>query len=128
MYVSGGYHIVAVEDSSNAHLLSPDDLDVNISQYKTIKVRFQNHTPAKRMRFAFTTAADTTWDEAKSKSVEVVANDNGPREYTVDMSTLSGWTGSLKQLRFDLAAEAAAVTGTCRIDYIWIDGCKAELP
>ncbi len=124
-YVSGGYYIVAVEDSTNANLLSADDLNVNISRHKTIKVRFQNHTSATRMRFAFTTATDTTWDESKSMRFDVVANDNGPRAYSVDMSSLPLWTGNLKQLRFDLASEGTAVTGTCRIDYIWIDSSQA---
>ena len=127
-YVSGGYYIVAIENSTKAHLLSADDLGVDISVHKTVKVRFQNHTPATRMRFAFTTAADTAWDEGKSKSFDVIANDNGPREYAVDMSSAPGWTGALKQLRVDLASEGTAVTGTCRIDYIWIDSSKPVTP
>jgi len=128
MYVSGGYYIVAVEDSTNAHLLSADRLNIDISQHKTIKVRFQNHTNAARMQFAFTTEADTMWDAAKSKSFEVAPTDNGPRVYTIDMSTVPGWNGSLKQLRFDLGSEAQPTTGTCRIDYLWIDNSRSELP
>ena len=69
MYVSGGYYIVAVENSTTAHLLSADQLDVDISAHKTIRVRFQNHTSATRMRFAFTTAADTAWDDGQVADV-----------------------------------------------------------
>ncbi|MHB8863967.1 MAG: right-handed parallel beta-helix repeat-containing protein, partial [Pirellulaceae bacterium] len=90
MYVSGGYYIVAVEESTNAHLTSADQLNVDISAHKTIKVRFQNHTPAQQMRFAFTTAADTTWDEAKSITFDVSPDDNGPREYAIDLSAVPG--------------------------------------
>jgi len=49
----------------------------------------------------------------------VVPNDNAPREYTVDLSDVPGWTGQLKQLRLDLAT-GTPLTGTCRIDYLWI--------
>jgi hypothetical protein len=123
-HVSGGYYIVAVEDSTDAHLLSPDALSADLARHKTISVRFQNHTPATRMRFRFTTHAATTWSDANSKSFDVIPNDNGPREYSVDMSTVPGWTGHLKQLRFDLAT-GDALTGTCRIDDIRIDSVSA---
>lgn len=119
-YVAGGYYIVSVENSADAHLLSADGLNVRISKHKTIRVRFQNHTSATRMRFRFITDADPNWDDAKSQSFDAVANDDGPRVYTVDMSRIPGWKGTLRQLRFDLA-DGSKVTGTCRIDYIRID-------
>ncbi len=49
--------------------------------------------------------------------------DNGPREYAVDMSQAPDWAGALKQLRFYLAT-GTSLTGTCRIDCIWIDSSK----
>ncbi len=123
-YVSGGYYIVAVEDSTNAHLLSPDAPAVDLDTCKSITICFQNHTPATQMRFAFTTDADPAWSEANSKSFAVVPNDNGSRAYVVDLSTVPAWTGKLKQLRLDLAT-GTPVTGTCRIDYIRIDNLAA---
>ena len=122
-YVAGGYYIVSIENSPNAYLLSADGLNVNISKHKTIRVRFQNHTPATHMAFRFITNADSAWNDAKSRSFDVVANDNGPRDYTVDMSSIRGWKGTLKQLRFDMGG-GSTVTGTCRIDYIRIDNSK----
>jgi hypothetical protein len=119
-YVAGGYFILAVENTPDAHLLSPDNLGLDLTANIAIRIRFQNHTPATRMRFRFTTATDTAWDEAKSQSFEVTPNDNAPRDYTVAMSATPGWTGRLKQLRLDLAT-GAPLTGTCRVDYIRID-------
>jgi len=118
-YVSGGYYIVAVEDSPDAHLLSADNLNVDISAHRAIRIRFMNHTPATRMRLRFTTAADSTWDDANRREFDVVPNDSQPREYVIDMSELLGWTGRLKQLRLDLAT-GSPLTGTCRVDYISI--------
>ena len=130
-YVAGGYYILAIEDSPDAHLLSPDGLDVDLAANRTVRIRFQNHTPATRMRLRFTTTADAAWDEAKSRSFEVVPNDDGPRVYATDLSTVPGWTGRLKQLRLDLAS-GTPLTGTCRFDYIWLDnsvpGASAATP
>jgi hypothetical protein len=124
-YVSGGYYIVAVEDSTDAHLLSPDDLALALGDHTSIAIRFQNSTPATSMRFAFTTDTETAWSDANSKSFQVVPNDNGPRTYVVDMSTVPAWRGKLKQLRLDIGT-GKPVTGTCRIDYIRIDNVSAS--
>jgi hypothetical protein len=126
-YVAGGYYILAVQDSPDAHLLSPDGIGVDLATNPTVRVRFQNHTPATRMRLRFSTAAAPAWDDDKSQSFAVVANDDTPRAYAIDMSAIPGWTGRLKQLRLDLAT-GPPLTGTCRFDYIWIDNSKVTEP
>ena len=117
-------YVVAVEDSSDAHLLSPDHLGVDVTGHPTVIIRFQNHTPAEQMRLRFTTEADGNWDDAKSRSFTVVANDNGSRTDSLDMSAVAAWKGRLRQLRLDLAA-GKPLTGTCRIDYLWIISAAA---
>ncbi|NSW57403.1 MAG: right-handed parallel beta-helix repeat-containing protein [Armatimonadetes bacterium] len=118
-YVAGGYYLVAMENSTDAHLMSADDLAVDLTGNAHITIRFQNHTPATRMRFRFTTNRAPVWQDANSKTFAVVPNDTAPRVYTVDMSDVAGWTGKLKQLRLDFS-DGAELTGTCRIDYIWV--------
>lgn len=118
-YVAGGYYLLAIENSADAYLLSADNLGIDLSRNKTITIRFQNHTAATHMRFRFTTSENPEWQPAQSKAFEVVPNDNGPRVYTVDMSDVPAWSGHLKQLRLDLS-DGTNLTGTCRIDYIWI--------
>jgi hypothetical protein len=124
-YVAGGYYVVAVEDSSDARLLSPDRLGVDLTGHETITLRFQNHTPAVQMRLRFTTEADGAWDDAKSRAFEVVANDNGCRTYSLDMSAVPACKGRLRQLRLDLAT-GKPLTGTCRFDYLWIASPAAQ--
>jgi hypothetical protein len=118
-YVAGGYYLVAIENSTDAYVLSADDLGVDLSRSNSLTIRFQNHTPATHMRFRFTTAADPAWQDANSKAFEVVPNDTAPRVYTVDMSDVPGWSGHLRQLRLDLS-DGVNLTGTCRIDYLWV--------
>ncbi|MCK5802078.1 MAG: right-handed parallel beta-helix repeat-containing protein, partial [Lentisphaeria bacterium] len=49
-YVAGGYFVLAIENSPDACLLSPDSLGIDLSGREAITVRFQNHTPASTMR------------------------------------------------------------------------------
>jgi hypothetical protein len=117
--VAGGYYVLAIENSSDAHLLSADHLGIALGGKEKIVLRFQNHTPAAEMRLKFTTEAEPTWDEAKSRTFAVAANDNQCRTYSLDLSAVPSWKGRLRQLRLDLAT-GQPLTGTCRIDYIWI--------
>jgi hypothetical protein len=118
-YVAGGYYVLAIEDSSDAHLLSADHLGIDLTGKESITIRFQNHTPATEMRLKFTTEADGVWDDAKSRTFPVVAHDNASRTYTLDLSAIPAWKGRLRQLRLDLAS-GRPLTGTCRFDYIWV--------
>jgi hypothetical protein len=117
--VAGGFYVLAIENSSDAHLLSADHLGIPLTGKESITLRFQNHTPATEMRVRFTTEADPVWDDAKSRTFSVVANDNDSRSYFVDLSAVAAWKGRLRQLRLDLAT-GKPLTGTCRFDYIWI--------
>lgn len=126
-YVAGGCYIVALENAPYAQLLSANQLDVGIQRHKTVRLRLQNHTSATRMTLRFITKASPFWAEANSKSFTVTPNDNELRDYAVDMSTLPGWTGKLKQLRLDLTGGKPA-TGTCRLDYIRIDDSPPVAP
>jgi hypothetical protein len=114
--------VLAIEDSPDAHLLSADHLGIALTGKETITFRFQNHTPATEMRLKFTTDADPLWNDAKSRTFAVVANDNDCRTYSLNLSSLAAWKGRLRQLRLDLAT-GKPLTGTCRFDYIWV--CSA---
>ena len=113
-FVAGGYYVLAIEESPDAHLLSADHLGIDLTGKETITLRFQNHTPATEMRLKFTTEADPVWDDAKSRAFAVVANDNESRTYSLDLSAVPAWKGRLRQLRLDLAT-GKPLTGTCRI-------------
>jgi hypothetical protein len=71
------------------------------------------------MRLRLTTDSDAEWDDAKSRDFAVVAEDDGARTYSLDMSGVPGWKGRLRQIRLDLAT-GESLSGTCRFDYIWI--------
>jgi hypothetical protein len=122
-YVAGGYYIVALEIAASAKLISADNLNVRINPQQTIRVRCQNHTPASHMAIRWTTTTDGTWDDAKSKTFVVTPNDNVSRDYVIDRLPVSGWNGTLKQLRLDLTTGQAA-TGTIRLDCIRIENAR----
>jgi hypothetical protein len=117
--VAGGYYVVAIEESRDAHLLSADHLGLELTGKETITLHFQNHTPATQMCLKFRTEAEPAWDEVKSRAFAVVAEDSQCRTYSLDLSAVPAWKGRLRQLRLDLAT-GQPLTGTCRIDYIWV--------
>ena len=123
--VAGGYYVLAIENSSDAHLLSADHLGIALSGKETMILRFQNHTPASQMRLKFTTEADPVWNDAKSRTFSVVPSDNDSRSYSVELSAVPAWNGRLRQLRLDLAT-GKSLTGTCRFDYIWVCSAAAR--
>jgi hypothetical protein len=118
-YVGGGQYIVAIEQSGEAHLLSPPGLGVDLARHKTVRIRMHNHTLAARMRLRFATEGQSGWPDAQVKMFDVVPLDSGLRVYTVDMTGVPGWTGKLHQLRVDFAT-GEELTGTCRIDHVTI--------
>ena len=117
--VAGGEYIVAIKDAMDAHLLSPDALGTDLDENGLVAIRFQNRTPAARMRLRFTTKDAPTWEANLGQVFAVTPNDTESRIYMIDMRSIDGWGGGLKQLRLDFA-DGAPVTGTCRIDYLWI--------
>ncbi|HEY9060640.1 MAG TPA: hypothetical protein VIO64_09085 [Pseudobacteroides sp.] len=87
--------------SNDPQLRSPDNLDFNIDSNKTIVIRMKNGTSAQRGKIFFTASLDKSgsWNEAKSRVFNIEANDPDYRDYIIDMSGVSGWTGTLKQIR-----------------------------
>lgn len=118
-YVGGGHYILAVENSADAYLLSPDGLDLDCARLSAIVLRLQNRTPVTRMRVRFTTADAPEWDDVRCRDFIVVPQDSRTRVYHIDMAGAPGWAGRLKRMRIDFST-GVPVTGTVRLDYVWI--------
>lgn len=114
---SGGY-VGGTVTGSDPYLASGGSLGVAITSAKKVKVRLKNSTGATTGQIYFITNADGAWNEAKHKDFTINANDANYTEYTIDMSTVTGWTGTLKQLRLD--PEMGATSGSFSVDYIRI--------
>ncbi|MGI5924056.1 MAG: LamG-like jellyroll fold domain-containing protein [Lentisphaeria bacterium] len=119
-HVGGGHYVLAVLESGDAHIVSADNLGEDLAANRCVGIRFMNSTPATRMRLRFTTDAAPEWSDQASQVFEVVPGDNETRLYTIDLSQNAAWRGTLKQLRLDFSHDGTPVTGSCRIDYLWI--------
>ena len=116
---TGGY-VGGKLSSNDPQLRSPDNLDFNIDSNKTIVIRMKNSTSAQKGKIYFTTSSDKSWNEAKSRSFNIEANDPDYRDYIIDMSGISGWTGTLKQIRLDPTDQSSISSGAFSIDLIVI--------
>ncbi|MCC7490738.1 MAG: right-handed parallel beta-helix repeat-containing protein [Fimbriimonadaceae bacterium] len=113
-YVAGGYYVLAVQTSATAHLLSPDQLNLDPAA-RTVQLRLMNTTAATRFRLCWTTTTQPTWDDARSVWIDVQPADTAPRVYTATLPALPA--ARLRQLRLDLGT-GTPVTGTVRLDYL----------
>ncbi|MGG1516284.1 hypothetical protein ABE504_12770 [Paenibacillus oryzisoli] len=113
---SGGF-IGGTNGSSDPYIVSADNLGVNLTNNKIMKIKMKNSTTGTSGKIYFTTNSSTSFDEAKSKTFTVTANDGNYTEYAIDMSSVAGWTGTLKQLRLD---PNSAASGSFSLDYIRI--------
>jgi hypothetical protein len=100
---------------------TPDNLDLSISSTNNNKIyiSMKNSTSVTSARIRFTTNSDTIENFDKSKGFTINANDPNHTEYVIDMSTVQGWTGTLKQLRID-PVEPGDSSGSFSIDYVRI--------
>ena len=118
--VSGG-SLNLTTTTTDPLLLSPDNLAITApGTYKYVQVNLKNNSSVTSARIFFTTTADTNWTQAKSKSFTISANTAAFSSYLVDMSTIAGWTGTIKRIRVDPLDPAGGSGQTVNIDLIKI--------
>lgn len=86
---------------TDPQFLSPDDLNIDISNVTHIRVRMRNNTDDIRSVIYFVTEQDSVYSETKKFSW--VTRDCGEEfaEYIIPVYKNQYWNGTLKQLRFD---------------------------
>ncbi|HEX3043374.1 MAG TPA: FG-GAP-like repeat-containing protein [Bacillota bacterium] len=114
-FQTGGY-IGGNVTGPDPSLLSNSGLGLDITNNKTIKVKMKNSTASTLGQIYFITNQDQSWNEAKKKNFAIIANDPNYTEYTVDMSDVPGWNGTLYQLRMD--PSTSVTSGSFSVEYI----------
>ena len=72
------------------------------------------------MKVSFTTDSATEWNKANAVEFDVVPTDEEDSLYQIRLGGCAGWKGTVRQLRIDFSADDTPITGTVRIDYIWL--------
>lgn len=117
-YQIGGYAGGTIA-GGDPYVVSPDQLSVDLSAAKTVKIRMKNGSTSALGEIYFTTEADTAWNDTKHAAFKLVPDDANYTEYVVDMSAVPGWSGRLKQLRIDPGNGVGA--GSFSIDYVSVE-------
>lgn len=99
---------------TDPQILSPNNLNIDLSNFKKVKIKYKNGSSSGTAQLFFITNADQTYGESKSVTISTNGNDPVWTEYTFDFTNNGYWTGNLKQLRFD----PVAGTGDISIDWI----------
>ena len=119
--VCNDYMVVAVKDAGEACIVTPCEYDVGVicggQRANALRVRMQNHTTSRRMRLWWQKCGHSPqWDIKNSIAFDVKAMDDDDAIYTIPLPHI----GSVKQLKISFSDASEKITGTVRIDYIWI--------
>ncbi|MFD0715795.1 hypothetical protein [Paenibacillus sp. GCM10027626] len=120
--VSGGM-LTLTSTGGDPYMISAEGLDLDSSN-RYFRIRLKNNTNATQAQVFFKTNADTVFTQVKSKWFTIAPNMTDYAEYVVDMGTVSGWNGTIKQLRFD----PFETSGSMNIDYIALTNTAAGIP
>ncbi len=102
-----------LEVSSSADeptIVSPDDLNIPTSKFAALRVLMKNSGAPTSAKLFFTTQADPSFSETKSITVSAVQSSPEYKDYYFDLSSVSGWTGTLRQLRLTPMRASAIVS------------------
>lgn len=103
--------------------LSPTT-SINTAEYKKIAIRLKNQTAGTVAQFYWSNATGGPGSPGHDMTFTISANDTEFHDYLVDVSSASGWTGTVTQLRFD----APGNTGHFEIDSIEINDTTPPTP
>lgn len=106
-----------VISGSDPYIYSPNNLGIDASILKTIKIRAKNLTNQNAYQLYWITDTDQAWGgNGKQISIGVTANSSGQNEYLFDLSSVSAWDGTVTRVRLDFGD--AAIGDNVAIDYI----------
>ncbi|MGD8777354.1 MAG: T9SS type A sorting domain-containing protein [Ignavibacteria bacterium] len=120
---TGGY-IGGTIGGTDPYFKSNGNLAIDVTNSDYLTIRMKNSSSMTTGQVYFITNSDNVWNEAKHIDFTIDANSDFITYY-IDMSSLSGWTGTLSQLRIDPTTGGSG-TGTFQIDYIRISGVVWE--
>ena len=119
--VCGDYMVVAIRDAAEARIVTSDETAVGAvcdgRRVNALRIKMQNRTNSRRMRVWWQKDGGVpAWDAKNSVAFEVKPMDADDSLYEVAMPPV----GRLKQLGLEFSADGGSISGTCRIDYIWL--------
>jgi GH43 family beta-xylosidase len=116
---SGGNLQVQVT-GGDPYIYSPNNLDMNLANYSAIALKVRNQTSDSKGEMFWGTDLAPGFSGTRSVQFSMVPNDNAYRTSLINMTGKSGWSNTLKQLRYDPAAFASS--GSLSVDWIKLVG------
>ncbi|WP_304067351.1 T9SS type A sorting domain-containing protein [Pedobacter glucosidilyticus] len=101
---------------ADPYIYSPNNLNINASLIKTIRIRVQNNTNQSAFQIYWITNTDQTYNSAKLIQIPITPNLATQKEYVFDFSSVTAWQGTIKQIRLDPGNPASNTS--VAIDYI----------
>ena len=115
MKLSRGALNLSVNGTEAQILLS--GIKATASKYPYMRIRVKNESNAENLRILFTTSTDSTLGGEKKLSTTISAKDRDYKEYVVDMTKCSAYSGVITSVRLDFI-NSTGNSGKIKIDEI----------
>lgn len=117
---------LAVKPSgSRSQIMSGDNLNIDTSRYRGIRVKMMNETSSKSASMQYITEVDGKWTVSKSASCIITANDHSYRTY--DFTDWGSWKGTIRQLSFFPTGSADGSVKLASISFIPISSPSVKI-
>lgn len=113
--VSGGLLHLTIT-GSDPSIISPMNLGIDASKYKSVKIGMKNNTLDTGAQLFFITNTDSNYSSSKRVGTSINSMDSSITEYEFLMSSNPNWKGTISQIRIDPVNTVDS--GTVEIDYI----------
>ncbi|QGQ95204.1 hypothetical protein EHS13_10050 [Paenibacillus psychroresistens] len=120
---SGGNNVLnniydMVGTNNDPSIASPNNLGLSASSNPFVSIGMQNMSADTNAQIYFTTTADPNYSESKSLKFQVSAGDLLLKNYVLNMSANTLWTGTIKQVRID----PITTPGVVKFEHVYING------
>ncbi|OCT15412.1 hypothetical protein A8709_15135 [Paenibacillus pectinilyticus] len=106
-----------VGTNNDPYILSPDNLGINAAANSYISLGLQNMSAVTNAQIYFTTTTDPSFSESKSLKFQISSGDLLLKNYVINMSANSLWSGTIKQVRID----PIDAPGVVKFEHVYIN-------
>ena len=87
--------------AGNDPAIKSGTFEMPADEYKYLKLRIKNESPQSELFFMFIRKDSTVWGGVKKFIINITGGDTEYKEYIVDITKNSEWTGTITQFRID---------------------------
>ena len=123
--VSGGYMNMSY-GNWDPTIRSADNLGLDTNRFRRLHLRVKNNSSATLAKFRWITTVDSTWDDYKTATFTLSANDADYKDYYINLGGNEQWDGTIRQLQLEPNYWQTLSFDSLSIDFIRLEAASAN--